>query len=177
MKKNVKNGVLAAGLLILSSSAFSEFYVGGNIGKADQENTGDSTSWEIKTGYRFNDYVAVEGFYLDLGSTEISGPDFNLENEISGVGVSVLGLYPINEQFEVYGKLGIYSWDGSSSITTDVVSGFDLGDESGEDFIYGVGVAWKLSDMVKLNLGYDAVSFGDYELDTDIYSIGATVSF
>lgn len=172
MSKNLRNFALTAGLLAVSSAAFSEFYVGGSLGQADFEPGDAQTSLELKTGYRFNNYIAVEGYYLDLGKSEQTTLFGNVENELDGVGLSVLGIYPINEQFEVYGKLGIYAWDSSVEISGNVEDSV-----SDEDFVYGIGAAWKVNDMVKLNLGYDTVSFGELDTDADIYSIGATISF
>lgn len=93
-------------------------------------------------GYRFNQYFALEGgFAVGGGSFDILDESFDAQNfTLYGAGV---GFLPINENFEVFGKLGF----GSTRTTitwTDSFDGQNYEDKSSNkmSMVYGVGAGY-----------------------------------
>ena len=137
-----------------------------------QEERGDSDSgFIINGGYRFNRYLAVELGYLDGGeptfqSVLLNDEDgFNIINieaaqKTEAIELSGVVLLPFWKIWEVYAKFGASFWDATSRQTLTPLSGIPLNrtlDESGTDFLVGVGVGvtvWK-----NLHLRFEAQAF------------------
>ncbi len=165
MKKLIRNSLSVAVVSLLSASAFSEMYIGASVGQTDHDLDGldKGTSVELKGGYKFNEYVGVEGSYLDLGDADVSGGSGSVS--VDGFKVAVVGFIPVAETVDIYGKLGLYSWDAD----------YPAGSDDGSDINYGVGVAWGVADNVKVNLGYDIYELD--EEDANNVNLGLTYSF
>ncbi len=83
--------------------------------------------WSAFVGYRFMKYFAVEAGYLDTGSASYtgSGTAYDIFNDVTvpvkanfdwkGTGwpVSVLGIWPINDNWDVFGRVGGFFGDVS----------------------------------------------------------------
>ena len=96
-------------------------YAGGGIGINDES----ETAWRLLGGYRFHRNIAVELGYTDLGEVSIGGRPADAKIwELVG-----LGIFPINDLFSVYGKLGAYRGEAKGSGTT----------ERNNDLTYGIG--------------------------------------
>lgn len=91
----------------LSAPAFAQMqadervpYLGGGLAVNDDE----ESVWRLFGGYRAHRNFAVELGYIDLGDMTIAGTTANTSVwELVG-----LGIYPLNERFSVFGKLGAY---------------------------------------------------------------------
>ncbi len=116
------------------------WYVGGGVGGSDDKGLReDDTGFKVFGGYRPNKYLALEGAIVFLG-------EFGPANAFSKDGLSLefVGILPIGQRFELFGKLGLFFWE----ITADVLctpfgSGFvcaeDADVDDGTDATYGVG--------------------------------------
>jgi len=150
----MKNTIITlAGLISLASvSTFShadEFkkdvaengvYVGANYGylKVDGEDDFDDDNDVLQgiVGYRFNNYLALEGSYIDFGSY-----GNNLSSaETDGYTAALKVILPIADRVELYAKGGQlwYSTDYN-------VVGFS-GNKDDEGVFAGAGVAFKVTD-------------------------------
>jgi OOP family OmpA-OmpF porin len=179
------------------SSGFEEAGLG--ILDADSELDDSDSSWGLFVGYRFMPYLAVEGGYIDLGTAGYQATgvlddgeflyDTTISGDISSSGfqLSALGIWPIGESFEAYGRAGFYfaDTDIDLNVTVDGDADSDLsGNESeGEtEFLWGIGGAWNFSDAWAVRLEYSQVmDVGDEELtgeyDVDRWSLGVTWTF
>lgn len=164
MKKLIKNSVSVAVISLLSASAISETYFGASVGQTDYTSGIDTaTSLELKGGFKFNEYFGLEAAYVDLGDGDFEVSPGNMN--IDGFKASVVGFLPVGETVDLYGKIGLYTWDAD-------VGG--IGDDD-SDISYGVGVAWGVADNLDVNLGYDIY---DFELDeASNVNLGLTYSF
>ena len=117
-------------------------------------NVDDGASpWSATVGYRFMKYFAVELSYIDLGNADYTGTvsdgldtagRVKAQWESQGWPVSVLGIWPINDQWEVFGRVGLFM--GDVKLTAKAVDG--LGDtlirgstsNNSNEFIGGAGV-------------------------------------
>jgi OmpA-OmpF porin, OOP family len=122
--------------------------------------------WSAFVGYRFMKYLAVEAGYLDTGSATYTGsgttdliiPPATVAQSVpvkatldwqgTGWPVSVLGIWPINDNWDVFGRVGGFFGDVKSDArltavdTTTGATSTGKGHTSGSstEFIYGVGV-------------------------------------
>ena len=143
------------------------------------------TSLALFAGYHFNQYIAVEAGYIDLGTAEyrasgtvnppgpiLSAPaTTTMDVESTGFTVAALGSLPIGSAFELHGRLGflfaqtdlavtarIATASASDSDTLDSIGGF-----------YGIGAGFNVGEHWSLSLDwtrYDNV--GDEDDDDDV---------
>ena len=182
---------MISGLAILSTALFahsavaqSDFYVSGAIGNTNADIAlgglnraeDDDSFFAFGGGYEFNDNFAVEVAYQDFGTR--SGqtdcpPGFaclivplRTEADVAAFSVSLVGSFPISDELDGYGKLGLTSWD----VEFDSIS--SAFDESGEDLHYAVGLRWSFEDQWNVFAEYTQV-----DLDLDTFSIGIRYNF
>src|SRR5512136_952687 len=55
----------------------------------------NSTAFKVIAGWRFLDWLAVEGNYVDLGSGDDTVDGTRIETDVSGVSLSAVGFLPI----------------------------------------------------------------------------------
>ena len=136
------------------------------LDQTSQNKDTKATTWQAILGYRLNPYIAGEITYLDL-----SGPTYRLSGDAtfpptfiapvpvttkaewnaSGVPLSVLGIWPITDEWEVFGRVGVFMGD----VTLKVAANEDNGNanarsrasESATEFIGGAGVNYNFMDV------------------------------
>lgn len=152
--------------------------------------TQDSTiPWNLTVGYRFMKYFAVEAGYLDTGTATYKGKgeaylivddatvDAKAKLDWSGSGavVSLLGIWPIDQTWSVFGRVGGFFGDVDADvrITIDSVSGKASDTENSNEFLYGVGVDSKFLDQWTARLEWQAMpSLGNNDTgSTDFNSV------
>lgn len=180
--KQIFTVVLAAALCAFGNAAVAGGYAGvsGGITKidvCDDVNAlfpglscdDEDTGFKVFGGYKANENFAIEGLWADLGEVSISGPGGAGTVEVDGFGLAAVGILPLNEQFGIFGKLGIYRWDASG--------GGDLagaGDD-GTDLMFGAGVNWNFTERFGLRVEWERYDIdGD---DVDFLSLGLQFNF
>ncbi|MCT7946201.1 porin family protein [Shewanella septentrionalis] len=123
-------------------------YVGANYGylKVDGKDDFDDNSDVIQglVGYRFNQYLAIEGGYVNFGDYGNSLSNAETDGYTAALKVS----YPIVDRVELYAK------GGQLWYSTDYdVLGFS-GNKDGEGVFAGAGVAFKVTDRFLINAEY-----------------------
>jgi OOP family OmpA-OmpF porin len=159
--------LIAASTLAISPALAEDagFYVGAGIGDFGIDVggfDGSDTGFKLLGGYQFIKYFAVEGEYIDGGTVEDSG----LEVDVSGWNLSGVGILPISGTFSLFAKLGMIFWDAESS---------GIGDDSGEDFSWGVGAGYDFTDQFGARLEYQGFEIED--ADGDMISLSASWKF
>ncbi len=159
-------GIAAATFgLPAAAQSTNGFYVGASVGQSKVKDgcsgcDDKDTAWRLLGGYQFNPNLAAEVGYSKLG--DFGGAK---ENALELVGV---GLFPIANQFGIYGKLGAHHSevkDGSS--------------ESGNGLTYGAGLQYDIMPALGIRgewQRYDKVA-GISDLKTDVFSLGAIWRF
>jgi OmpA-OmpF porin, OOP family len=151
------------------------------------------TGYKIFVGYRFNQNFAVEGGWTDFGKFNVSqrftvpaGSSVNASFKASGVHVDAVGIWPLQNNFSLFGKVGGIYTEMKTSLSTS----------GGIAFVPGVNTSPKKSELnLKLGLGaqYDinqsigvraewerASKVGDSstgEADIDLLSVGLVYRF
>ncbi len=174
-----------------ANPAFDQgWYAGGGVGISNvytytdtcygcwvDSNYGDSDSaYTFTGGYRITPYFAVEASYLDSGTPEWDedlvylgdlNDTYNVDAKIdlTSYQLSILGILPFAEVWEVYLRGGLAAWDGESSqILTRV---FDNQvtmrniNESGTNFLLGIGGGVTFADNWHMRLDYVYFSIDD----------------
>ena len=168
------------------------FYVGMGYGalegELDPDNgaSRDSDTFDellLLAGYKFNEYVAVEGRYwfgadntwnrYDASGAYLGEQDVSVDSW----GIYVKPMYPVTEAFNVYALLGY----AGSSLDYDY-GDTDFGDTDG--FSYGVGVDYSINEKFAVFVDYvslydDDKDIGIYspDLQLDVVSVGVTYKF
>lgn len=148
------------------------------------------TSFGVVAGYRFNSYFGLEVGYVDLGAAEYSaeglinvgGPTLGFEAdasfESSGPTASLVGMLPLSEAFDLYGKAGIFFSD--TAIKVSVEGEGDTISASSEDTLVGLGAAWRIGETWALNFEFTRfLDVGDEETgegDIDQLALGFTIN-
>jgi len=158
-------------------AALSQGYTGITVGRSDTDlpDFDDSSAWSFQAGYRFGDYFALEGSYTDLGDWGFTAPGNVAAAVVEGYGVdiAILGILPITEKFELFGRVGYAHWE--ADITAVGLGGFLSADESGEDPTYGGGIAFNVTPRWNLSLGYQLYKAED--VDIDYFYVGSKYYF
>jgi OmpA-OmpF porin, OOP family len=164
-------------------------------------NTDDKdTAFKLFAGYQFNPNFAVEASYVDFGKFSANAvtdyeeayiPEIddvasrtvreNDEVSIDGFGFALVGRLPIDAGFSVFGKLGLFAWDGSASFSesttyrvgNDSLTTSERDSASFDDIdpFYGIGVEYVVNQvMVRAEFERYDLSDSDAELKTDLIS-------
>lgn len=169
----MKKVLIASALAVFATTASAQgFYAGAQLVSVKLEIDSMGVSADLNGlgllgGYRLTDNFALEGRYITgIGDDTI----FNVKTELeSYVGVNLLGNFPLNKDFSLYGSLGY----GNTAIQFSGVGGVAEADESSAS--YGAGLQYSTGQFT-VRGGYESL------YDKDDESIGglnltATMSF
>jgi len=107
----------------------------------------------LDIGYKFNDYIAVEGrYWMGISSDEFTYAHGTVHGDLVDTdsdawGVYVKPMYPVTDAFDVYGLLGY----GSASLNDTATFGDDV-----EGISWGVGAAYSFTESFSVFLDYVA---------------------
>ena len=83
-------------------------YAGGGLGWGWTDNS-DDWSWKGLAGWRFNEYLAGQVFYADLG--DHGAPGIVGERGIDTYGGELLLSFPVAPDLSIYGKGGVHRYE------------------------------------------------------------------
>ena len=205
---NIKQITAATILSVAMASAFAgDWYGVGSIGQSKTKDSFKSTfdsglpaggltssmddtdtGYKLQLGYKFTPNWAIEGGYVDLGklnynATYTGPPAGNASGEVKAHGWNVAGVgtYPLNNQFSLFGKLGVIdakiegslndtNGNGGSISKTKVKTNWGLGAN------YNVSKQWGLrAEWERFSKLGDSNSIG--ESDVDLLSVGLVYNF
>jgi hypothetical protein len=184
MKKTLL-GLSIIAVLSPATASAENYYIGGSYGKTevdvasssdiaalaavgisvDEEDTGS----KYFAGYRAHKNVAFEVFNADLGEVKITDGVDSIDIEAVSFGVSVLGIIPVTESFELFGKVGYQSWEADLSSTVGVSASAD-----GTDVTYGVGATYTTGPF---SFRAEAERYDFDGEDVDMLSAGIAYNF
>jgi len=155
-------------------------YVGGSVGRTDYDSGGclgfscdnNATGFKLFTGGRFSRYFGVELGYVNLGNADRNGGQIKAQ----GANLSALGIVPIGDRFNIFGKLGgIYGWTETSTI----ISGLPAGKEDGLGLSYGAGLQFDINKSIGLRVDWDRyrLKYVGQRENADLYSVGVVYKF
>ncbi len=204
MKRYLKHILLlsAAGLFI-PSSAYSQWYIGAEVGQTDTEldvgpdfpagfiSTDDDTAYKLFAGYNVSSNFAAEVGYGDLGEYNINDAGNQVDLEFAAWYATLVGRVQIADRWKMFGRLGYAYWDTDLSYTEPGFS--SSGSDTGFDPVIGLGFQYSPTDMFDIrfeweqfqNVGDEVATslgagLGNIELnghDVNVVGIGITYRF
>lgn len=214
---------MAATVLVSSANAelanriaLPGFYVGGNIGyvtaRVDEASTGrqacqgdptctivgssDDTGafgWKLFGGYLFNQYIALEGGYFNLGEmsfddTTNTGETFKGTASVQGFNADVVGHLPLMERLSLFGRLGVtyaevnkdYSYSGGTFYVNGVP--MDMHQDAWNVGVKaGVGMQYDFTPRFGVRGEWEGYHFEEDEsrsgVDENFFSLGIVYRF
>jgi hypothetical protein len=175
-------GGVGLGLLgIGAGAAAHHFYGGGSAGGSSLDpevrnccgklKSGTSSSSDVglklNGGYNINRKLAVEGFYTDLGSSDIKvGSKKQGSVDYAAYGAALVLSHPVAQKIKLRGKLGYGAMD-----TT--VSGGVKHEEKNTGYLYkGVGAEYMINKALSVVADYD-----HFNKDAQLLSTGIRFNF
>ena len=192
----IRNSILAAALAaagpaLAQTGPQSPWYLGVGVGQGHLNDSGTDltglnnaqvgdteTTYTVRTGLRFNPYMAIELGYYDLGKYDFhgtaNGSTLNIDGEAKAksFGLSFVGILPI-DAFDLYGRIGF----ARSEVKVNASATLSLTNYNNKDkqneATYGVGGRW----MFMPNLGVFAEWMKNDKIKVDSYLIGLDWKF
>jgi len=130
----------------------------------------DHVTSQIYGGVMLNSWLGVEVGYLHLPEYDDNG--FDIDGH--GLSAALLLAAPVGDSMELYVKGGQVWWD----VEVDGPLGFDAKID-GEDWLYGAGMNFAMTDNVALRLEYTRYQLdgGDGHADLDTAMLGVQYRF
>jgi len=147
-----------------AAQSLNAAYVGASIGQSKfaADCTGvpncdkTDTGFRIFGGYQFNQFIAAEVGFVDLGKLKLSGPGFDGKIESTAFDLSAVGTWHFTPELAVLGRIGGYAADSKSSgtgIVNDSKSStgltFGLGGQYDFNKNLGARIEWQRFSSVK----------------------------
>ena len=113
------------GIAAPASAVDNGIYLGASVGQAgvsidesfegeDFDFDADSTAFKAIAGWRFLDWLSVEGNYVDLGSGDDTVDGVEFESDVSGLSLSAVGFLPVGP-VDLFARVGAINWDADLS--------------------------------------------------------------
>lgn len=159
---------------------FDGWYGGFNFGQSkykgveeDSANT-RTEGWKVYGGYQFNEYLALEGGYVNLNDMSAVTGTVRTHMDTDAWVLGAVGSFPLTKRLAVTGKVG-----AAYMLTdVDVKNGAALTQRGGDDGYepnYGVGVKYALLDNLSVRAEWERFDRSDY--DIDLMSAGLALKF
>lgn len=132
---------------------------------------GNSNTFNIRTGYNFNQYFGVEGFYTQLADKS----DSTYSVKVTGWGIGGVvkkNFGDNNTGFYIDGRAGLLRSDLKVS-----VSGLGHASENSTKGYFGVGAGYDFSHNVGMGLNYDYNDLGFKDLSGSIGTVTLDVEY
>ncbi len=172
MKINKK---IITGLLLIANinMVFADNYIGGSFGQSEVNVSGfdKPTAYKIYGGTRSTNF-GVEAAYHNVGAFIAQSFLGETSTTITGFELSGVGYLPINNNFELFGKFGAFSWENKLNIKSMNFTAKD----SGTELTYGIGAQYKVMPALSLRAEYQKF-INVSEADISTISLGAAYIF
>ena len=127
--------------LAIAPSHAADSYVGVKLGKAKSNTAGAAytpSTFGVLAGRMFDPNWAVEAEYLDLGNIAAANT--------SAISLSAVGLYPGNEPFSLFAKLGLAHtrWAAPDQVQGKSFLSYGLGGQYDFTLTESIRIGWEL---------------------------------
>jgi OOP family OmpA-OmpF porin len=193
----IKYLLATAGLLVLSSAASADTYLGAGFGMArsnaaerleqtfayDSGATKDHNKAGINLygGYSFNKNFAIEGSYLNFGKYEIKGKVFGTDSADSlaaqAFALSAVGSVPLNDSFSLDAKLGV-GLISQKYRCINLCGGISDKTTNRAVLAAGIGAHWFVTKHFAVRAGYEHFGGAKFEIEDSLGSkIGKSADY
>lgn len=163
------------------------------------------TSFSIVGGYMLNPNIGVEGGYLSLGKASVSANGafngsvngkslivtsaaVNADAAATGYVLGLRGVLPVNDQFSVSGRVGLYNWSVATKLSVSAAGTYggtafsgatSFSDTyTGSDAYFGIGANYKIDKNKSIGAAYTTYRLGgDIKTDATNLDVHFIVNF
>lgn len=182
----------------VTNAADNGWYLGADIGQssfhikssrsattATFSESDTSTTYALSGGYRFNQYVALEAGYQNLGKYKLTVDGYTGSAKVNGVTAGALFQLPLNEQWSVFAKAGVMFARANTQVT-DTTAGTGYSQhKNGAVPVIGVGVSYAMDKHWTLRAQYQDIGAAHIaeggstkvKLRDDVWSLGMIYNF
>ena len=114
----------------------------------------NDTGWKLLLGYRFGPHLAVEGGYAQLGRFRFHGQTtsdpgiVDATLKVDDWNLFLVGLLPVSEQWDLFGKLGTGHWRARLSASGSFGGqAAHAASSSGQSAIGGLGAQYRINTL------------------------------
>jgi OmpA-OmpF porin, OOP family len=180
--------LLALGLSTASFAQAQGVYLGGSIGQAQARSWCDTepgitvaacddkdTGWKVFLGYRFHRNFAAEASFMNAGeysaTVNFFGTPASVSTDATAFGLAALGILPVSEQLELFGKLGFVNGESDAEV---VVGGsrVAVGDR-GTELTFGLGAVYNVAPRFGIRAEWENID----DADISMLSVGIQYRF
>lgn len=174
---------IAGFLLACPFTAYSQdWYVGVGVGEAENKQRlgklggpgfsgtvdNEDSSWKVFGGYRlWDEYVAVELSYVDLGTTKVTGTSGGSAStgtqEMEAFTIGLAGRIPLAKSVGAIINLGFSR--NSSKINSIIGATSTFEGATDFEFYYGGGLQFEFSDTIGARMGLEVFEVADYRVN------------
>ncbi|MYM66216.1 outer membrane beta-barrel protein [Pseudoduganella sp. FT55W] len=185
MKKTIFAAMIAALAAPLAAQAEGA-YIGANVGRAEQKVDVESysfkestTAYKLYGGYTYNRNFGFEVGFADLREAEKRGNGARIASEPKTVYIAATGTLPLNDQFALFGKVGVASSHVKVSASAPGISA--SGSDNQTSPYIGVGASFALNKNVSFVAEYEnfgkIAKDGGSHIKADFFSAGVRYAF
>jgi len=183
----------AAALATPAAAQDSGFYLGMSAGRSKVKSLCDpipgetilscddkGSAWKLFGGYQFTRHWGIEAGYVDLGKGTIA-TDLPAAVQVEGTAWQLVGTgtLPLSQQFDMFGKLGIYRGELDAHGKVLGVSASVSGRST--EWTYGLGARWNFSKNWSARIEWEKFDkFGNDttgRADINLLSFGVSYRF
>ncbi len=186
MKKNVLFALIAALAAPLAAHAEGNYYVGGNVGRAEQKVDVDGlsfkehkTAYKVYGGYNYTENFGVEVGFADLREAEKTGNGARIASKPQSLYVAAVGILPLEDQFALFGKVGVAY--NHVKVSASVAGFSGSGSDNQASPYVSVGASYQLNKNVSFVAEYEyfgkIAKDGDANIKANLVSVGARYAF
>jgi OOP family OmpA-OmpF porin len=176
--------LIAAVLAVLTPvTTFAEngLFAGASIGSAKLKDDfsgfdvdADSTAYRVTMGWRFNDYLAVEGGYHNFGRFDQTFDDAGTPVDVSlkadGFTFGGVASLPLGDRWSLFARTGFFFWDGDADINNVTAA-------TPEDTNIYLGAGARLAMSERLSLTADGSHYDLDDTSSTVFSVGFDIHF
>ena len=107
---------------------------------------------KLQLGYNLGKTFALEGGYTYLGKVSFisntNAGSISGSTEAGLLNLDLVGKFPLNEQFSILGRLGVYYWKTKNDMPNSTTLGTTGVNDNGTDFKFGGGVQYDFNPKI-----------------------------
>ncbi len=132
----------------------------------DSSSSEKSTSFGVRFGYQFNNYIAVELGHHQYGEWDDkeqgeSGDSTSAKIESSSISAGIKGIYPLTEDLSLFARAGIAKWDFKATVTdSSALDAIEPLKKDDNDIYYGIGAEYSVNESISLGVEYSVLDMG-----------------
>lgn len=149
-----------AGAAVYYDTSYAFFYGGVKVGGVNYNfnnvTNNNQAGYGLLLGYNFSPNFGVELEYNSLGGFDIPDPAFASSIKGRALGISAVGMIPMNRQFSLYGKMGIATTTLRDSPGPGYTgTNYTTYTYNNTNLTFGFGGLFNVTPVVGLRFGYD----------------------